>query len=277
MDISTAAPSTASLPVLVFLPRCGSGPKEQDVGLLPLQSPMPAISPSLPVPQDPSKATPQQRSIRWKQKKSYDAAEPCVLGMHRKMPLRFWGSSGRPCCATPQRVTGAGSPSTPLSPTSTSRRRYLRQFGLNEGKGCAGLVGQEGFPAWCSGGKARTGWGCRELPRARLWPLSLSLFPPLVPGNALLAPEEQRLPAGHHHPNATSSRRQQNQSPSPPRAHLAGKEPPVQTPGADPSRSHPTGSKPEQDARAGAQMQQILFQIIWLLAVGGLAVGWVQL
>lgn len=31
--------------------------------------------------------TPQQCSIRWKEKLSYSAAQPCVLGMHRKMPL----------------------------------------------------------------------------------------------------------------------------------------------------------------------------------------------
>lgn len=52
-------------------------------------------------------------------------------------------------------------------------------------------------------------------------------------------------------------------------------------PGSDPqSRSLPLPphrQQLEQDTRAGAQMQQILFQIIWLLAVGGLVVGWVQL
>lgn len=49
------------------------------------------------------------------------------------------------------------------------------------------------------------------------------------------------------------------------------------SPRAAPSLSLPMEEQPEQDTRAGAQMQQILFQIIWLLAVGRLATGWVQL
>lgn len=90
--------------------------------LLPLQSPMPAVSPSLPAPQDPSKVTPQQCSIRWKEKSPMMSHSPACWGCTERCPC-VWRSSGCPRCASTQRIIGAGSPHSPPSPASTSRTR----------------------------------------------------------------------------------------------------------------------------------------------------------
>ena len=76
---------TPPTPLRFRAQRAGSGAEPH---LLLLPFPVPTVSPSLPAPQDPSKVTPQQCSIGWKQK-SYNVAQPCMLGMHRKMPLHL--------------------------------------------------------------------------------------------------------------------------------------------------------------------------------------------
>lgn len=176
-DTSTVALSTTLLPVLIFLPRhsiplgfsAQKAGSEAEPHLLPLQSPMPAVSPSPPARLQSDIPT-MQHCVETEE------ALQCHTALHARAAQRHALALEGPqvvlTVPTHRGSQALGAPAPPCLLQKLPAGDGLQQFGLRRNNRCGELVWQEEISAWCAGGKARTGWSCRELSRVRLW-----LFP----------------------------------------------------------------------------------------------------